>query len=173
MPTEKKRQEVAELADRFQRSTIVISTDFRGLPVNEMTELRKRLSEQSIEYRVVKNRLAALAAKDAGKESLTEVLENSTGLAIGYEDPLIVAKILDEYVKSTRSRLIVRSALMDGVIYNAAQVGALASLPSKEELLSRLLGQLQAPITQLASVLNGTIQGLAVVLQRRSEQLGS
>ena len=115
----------------------------------------------------------ALAAKDAGKESLTEVLENSTGLAIGYEDPLIVAKILDEYVKSTRSRLIVRSALMDGVIYNAAQVGALASLPSKEELLSRLLGQLQAPITQLASVLNGTIQGLAVVLQRRSEQLGS
>ena len=171
MPTEKKRQEVAELADRFQRATIVIGTDFKGLPVNEMTALRRRMREQSVEYRVVKNRLAALAAQEAGKEMIAQVLESSTGLAIGYDDPLTVAKALDEFVKSTRSRLVVRSALMDGTLYNAAQISALAALPSKEELLARLLGQLQAPITQLASVLNGTIRGLAVVLQRRAEQL--
>ena len=171
MPTEKKRQEVADLADRFQRSTIVIGTDFRGLPVNELTDLRRRLREESVEYRVVKNRLAVLAAQAAGKETLAQVLEGSTGLAIGYADPLTVAKVLDEHVKTTRSRLVVRSALMDGTLYNAAQISALAALPSKDELLSRLLGQLQSPITQLATVLNGTIKGLAVVLQRRAEQL--
>ncbi len=172
MPTDKKRQEVAELAERFQRSTIVIGTDFTSLPVNEMTDLRKRLREESVEYRVVKNRLALLAAREAGKEDLRQVFEGTTGLAIGYGDPLVVAKALDEHVKSTRSRLILRAALMDGTLYNTAQISALAALPSKDELLSRLLGQLQAPITQLVTVLNGTIKGLAVVLQRRAEQLG-
>jgi large subunit ribosomal protein L10 len=171
VPTEKKKQEVADLADRFQRATIVIGTDFRNLPVNQMTNLRKQLREGSVEYRVVKNRLAMLAAREAGKDALTEVFEGSTGLAIGYGDPLAVTKVLDEYVKSTRSQLVVRSALMDGTLYNGAQIAALAALPSKDELLSKLLGQLQAPITQLATVLSGTIKGLAVVLQRRAEQL--
>ena len=173
MPTEAKRQAVAELAERIGRATMAVATDISGLTVNETTDLRRRLREQAVEYRVVKNRLAALAAHEAGVEAFAELLEGSTGIAFGYDDPLTVAKALDGYVKATRSRMVVRKGLMDGVIISGAQIATLASLPSKVELLARLLGQLNAPISRLATVLNGPVRGLAIVLQRRSEQLAS
>ena len=172
MPTEAKRQVVAELAEQIRRCTVAIATDFTGLRVNEITNLRRRLREQSVEYRVVKNRLALLAAQEAGNESFAELFQGVTGVAFGYGEPAEAAKALDEFIKATRSTLVVRMAVMDGQVLSAAQVSALAALPSKSELLARLLAQMQAPTTRLVTVLRGTIQGLAIVLQRRADQLG-
>ena len=171
MPTDKKQATVADLAERMRECTVVISTDFRGLPVNELTALRSHLRERSLEYRVVKNRLAALAAHEAGREELVPLLQEATGLMLGHGDSLEAVKAIDEYVRTTRSRLVVRSGLMDGELVSGAQLSVLASLPSKEVLLAKLMGQLQSPLYWLAGVLNSPIQGLAILLQRRAEQI--
>ena len=171
MPTEAKRESVADLVDRIKRSTIAIATDFSGLGVNQLTELRRRLREQGVEYRVVKNRLAALAATEAGVDRFRELLEGVTGIVFGYGEPEAAAKVVDQYVKQTRSPLRIRNGIMAGEVLTAAQVNAIAVLPPKQELRAMLLGQLNAPIAGLVNVLIGPVRGLAIVLQRRAEQL--
>ncbi len=171
MPTDAKRENVADLADRIKRSTIAIATDFSGLGVNQLTELRRRLREGGVEYRVVKNRLAALAATEAGVEGFRELLEGVTGIVFGYGEPEAAAKAVDQYVKQTRSPLRIRNGIMDGELLTPAQVNAIAVLPSKQELLARLLAQLNAPAAGLVNVLSGPIRGLAIVLQRHADQL--
>ncbi len=171
MPTDAKRAQVADLAERIKRATIAIATDFSGLGVNDMTELRRRLREQNVEYRVVKNRLAVLAASEAGVEPFKELLEGTTGVVFGYGDAIAAAKAVDEFIKQTRSPMIVRKGVMDGEVISAAQLSALASLPSRDALIAKLLGQMNAPITGLVSVLSGPVRGLAMVLQRRADQL--
>lgn len=171
MPTEAKEAAVADLAGRISRSTIAIATDFSGLNVNQLTELRRRLREKGVEYRVVKNRIAAIAAEQAGVSPFKDILEGTTGVAFGYDDVAVVAKALDDFVKQTRAELKIRNGVMDGQPLTVAQVSALAALPPKDQLVARLLGQMNAPITGLVMVLNGSIRGLAMVLQRRAEQL--
>ena len=173
MPTEAKEAAVADLADRMSRSSIAIATDFSGLSVNDITELRKRLREQGVEYKVVKNRIAAIAAVQSGIESFKEIFEGATGVVFGYDDVVAAAKVVDEYVKQTRVELKIRNGVMDGAVITPVQILALAALPPKDELIAKLLGQMNAPIAGLVHVLNGTISGLAIVLQRRAEQLGA
>jgi large subunit ribosomal protein L10 len=173
MPTEAKEAAVVDLANRMSRSTIAIATDFSGLSVNDVTELRKQLRAAGVEYKVVKNRIAAIAATQSGIEAFKEILEGSTGVVFGYDDVVAAAKAVDEYVKQTRVELKIRSGVMDGVVISPAQVLALAALPPKDQLVAKLLGQMNAPISGLLHVLNGTVSGLAVVLQRRAEQLGA
>jgi large subunit ribosomal protein L10 len=171
MPTVEKEAAVVELADRIKRSTIAIATDFSGLGVNQITELRRQLRTAGVEYKVVKNRIAAIAADEAGVLPFKEILEGATGIVFGYGDVASAAKALDDYVKQTRVELKIRNAIMDGSVLTSAQVTALAALPPRDQLLAMLLGQMLAPITGLARVMNGTIGGLAIVLQRRTEQL--
>lgn len=173
MPNEAKQKDVAELSEKFSRSTIVIATDFTGLSVNEVTALRKRLREQNVEYRVVKNRLAAIAAQQAGLTEVKEILEGSSGLVVAYGDPVAAAKILDTYVRETRSRMAIRKGVLDGKLLAETQISALAALPPRNELIAKLLGQMNAPITGLVYVLSGPVRGLAMVLQRRAEQLAA
>ncbi len=172
MPTEAKREAVADLAERLGRASMVIATDFSGLSVNQMTELRRRLREVGVEYKVVKNRIAALAAAEAEMPVFRELLEGATGVVIGYGEPVAAAKTLDEYIRQTRSEMKVRKGVMDGGLLTESQVIAIAQLPGKDQLIARLLGQMAAPITGLATVLSGPVRGLAIVLQRRAEQLG-
>ena len=124
-----------------------------------------------MEYRVVKNRLAALAATQAGVEGFRELLDGVTGIVFGYGEPEAAAKVVDQYVKQTRSPLRIRNGIMEGEVLTAAQVNAIAILPSKLELRAMLLRQLNAPIVGLMNVLIGPVRGLAIVLQRRAEQL--
>ena len=173
MPTEEKQAAVAELADRIKRSTIAIATDFTGLSVNQITELRRQLRAAGVEYKVVKNRIASIAADEAGVPPFKEILEGATGIVFGYDDVAAAAKAVDDYVKQMRVDLKIRNAVMDGDVLTSAQVTALAALPPRDQLIARLLGQMNAPIAGLVRVLNGTISGLAIVLQRRAEQLGA
>ena len=173
MPTEAKREAVAELAERLERAVIVIATDFSGLKVNQMTALRQRLREHGVEYRVVKNRLASIAAGESGVEAFREILEGATGVVLGYDDPVAAAKTVSDYVRESRADLKMRKAVMDGALLSESQVVALAALPSKDALVAMLLGQMNAPISGLVNVLSGPARGLAIVLQRRAEQLGA
>ena len=173
MPTELKRDTVADLADRFGRATIAIATDFSGLTVNEMTDLRRRLRDVGVEYRVVKNRLARLAADEAGLPAFRDLLEGATGVVLGYGEPVAAAKALDEYVRQTRSELKIRLGVMEGGVISQAQVVTIAQLPPREERVAKLLGQMNAPISGLVNVLSGPTRALAIVLQRRAEQLGA
>lgn len=173
MPTEAKRAAVADLAERLERASIAIATDFSGLSVNQMTELRRRLRGVGVEYKVVKNRIAALAAEQAGLAPFKDILEGSTGVVLGYGDAVAAAKAVDEYVKQTRSELKVRKGVMDGALISERQVSALAALPGRDALVAQLLGQMNAPIAGLVNVLSGPTRALAIVLQRRAEQLGA
>ena len=170
MPTQAKREQVAAIRDWIERCSITIATDYTGLDVAEMTSLRRALRESGVEYRVVKNSLAHLAADGSGKPEVKGIVEGPTALAFGYDDPLVPAKALMGFINANRSQLKVRGGVMGESVLTAEQVSELAALPSKEELVARLLGQLNGPIASLAYVLNAPIGGLARVLHRRVEQ---
>ena len=169
MPTQKKEQAVAEIRRLIESATVTISADYTGMSVSAMTDLRRVLRETEVEFHVVKNRLAYLAADEAGKPLLKEILEGPTGIAFGFDDPVAPAKALVDFISATRSPLKIKGAVLDDRRLTAEEVSALAVLPSKEELIARLMAQLQSPITRLASVLNAPLTGLVTVLHRASE----
>lgn len=172
MPKEEKVRAVEELKEKLSQSTFTIGTGYQGLSVQQMNTLRSRLRSQGLEYKVVKNTLALIAAREAGQEGVKELIEGPTGLVFSFGDAAEAAKALDEYIRSTRSPLAVRGALLGDRLLSGSDVGRLASLPPREQLVAQLLGQMQAPIARLLYVLNGPLQGLATVLQRRVEQAG-
>ena len=165
MPTEEKVRKVKEIQDWLERCSLAISTDFTGMGVTDMTALRRALREKDVQYTVVKNSLAALAADAADKPLFKDIIDGPTGLAIGYGDPAEPAKALSDHLRSTRAPMKIRGAVMGDRALTAQQVELLASLPSRDEMIARLLGQMQAPISGLARVLNGPISGLARVIQ--------
>jgi large subunit ribosomal protein L10 len=170
MPTPKKQSQIEEIKDRLSRCTIAVATGYRGMSASNMTNLRARLREQGIEYRVIKNTLTLRAALDLGNERMGDVLQGPTALAFGYGDVTTVAKGINGYIASSRVSLVIHGAVMDGSILTAGQVTSMALLPPRDELVSRLLGQMKAPITGLVNVLSGPLRGLAMVLQRIVDQ---
>lgn len=171
MPTQAKVEAVELLKDKFERSSIVITTNYSGLPVSEMTELRRALREAEVEYRIIKNSLAYIAADEAGKPAIKDVINGPTGVAFGYEDPLAPAKALSNYIRTTRSALAIVGGEMDGKTLTSDQVNQLATLPGREELVAQVLMRMNGPVTSLVNVLNGPIAGLARVLQGHVDSL--
>ena len=171
MPTPQKEAQVEDIKDRLNRCTIAVATGYQGMSASNMTDLRARLREQGIEYRVIKNTLALRAVLELGNESMGDVLRGPTALAFGYGDVATVAKGINGYIISSRMPLVIHGALMDDSILTAAQVTSLALLPPRDELVSILIRQIQAPITGLVNVLSAPLRGLAIVLQRRVEQM--
>ena len=171
MRREKKKEAVGQLADKLSQCSIAIATDYRGLSVTEMTELRRRLRQGDIEYRVVKNTLTRFAAAQANKEELTDIIEGPVALAFGYGDVIEPAKALADYIQSSKSSLKIRGGLLERRVLSASEVMELASLPPKEVLIAKMLGGMQAPIVALASVLSGVMSGFLGVLNARIEQL--
>lgn len=178
MPTEQKRSRVEDLSKKIGECTIAIATDLRGLPVNSVTQLRRELLKHGIEYRVVKNTLAGLAAEKAGHPEFKELLDGTTAIAFGYADPVETARVLNDYVRANRLQLAIRSGVMDGEVLTKAQLTVLVNLPPRDELIARLMGQLSsptvrlvnvlnAPLVGIANVLNGPLRGLITVLQQR------
>jgi large subunit ribosomal protein L10 len=170
MPTEKKIQSVERIKGWLRNATIVIATDPTGMGVSEMTELRRTLRDKGIEYRMVKNRLAHLAADAAGTPWVKEIVEGPTGIVLGYDDASEPARVLDGFIRANRSPLAVKKAAYEGRILSPEQVNTLATLPSRDVLIAQLMGQLNAPIQGLAGVLNGPVGGFARVLQGLADQ---
>ena len=173
MPTQAKIDAVSELAEKFERSAIVITTDYSGLPVGEMTALRRALREAGVEYRIVKNTLAYRAADAAGKPAVKDAIAGPTGVAFGYGEPTDPAKAISAFIRSTRSALKVRGGELDGKALTEEEVNRLAAMPTRDELIAQLLMRMNGPIAGLVNVLNGPIAGLARVLQGHLDNLRS
>ncbi len=171
MPTEKKEEQVAELQDTFSRAQVGILTDYRGLTMAEMSVLRRKLRESNIEYKVVKNSLAQIAAKNAGKEALTDKFVGPVAVAFGFGEPPETAKAVMDYIKASKSIMTVKAGFFGDVVLEAAGVEQLAKLPSREVLIAQVIGGIQAPISGFVNVLAGSVRGILNVLQARKNQL--
>lgn len=172
MTTKKKPQIVDQLAELLSRSKFVIATDYRGLTVAEMSELRHQLRNIGTEYHVVKNRLAKFAAENAGKQELSQLLTGPTALAFGHEDIPQLAKALTDYIRISKTTLSIKGGLIDSQLIGSEQVKSLATLPSIEVMRAKLLGMLLGPIFSLQNVLSANLRGLNSVLNARIQQLG-
>ena len=172
MPTQAKIDKVSELKDRLERCSIVVTTNYTNIRVNEMTELRRRARDAGLDFLVVKNTLMSLAADAAQRPQLKDIMQGPTAVAFGYGDPIEVAKTLHDYIRTTRSALTIQGAVMgDGPALQSREVERLATLPPREQIVGQLLSQLQSPIYRLLYVLNGPLWNFGGLLQARIQQL--
>ena len=170
MPTEEKIQAVDEMAELLQRSKGVYLADFTGLDVPAVTQLRKKLFSEQVSFRVVKNRLAKLAAAKAGVEGLLDALEGPTGLVCTEEDPIAPAKLLSDFAKETDGKPRIKLGILEGELFVEDQIQALAELPSREVLLAQIVPGLQSPVSGLVFTLAGILQSLVGTLQAVADQ---
>ena len=172
MPTQAKVDRVNDLKEKLERCSIAITTTYTNIGVNEMTDLRARTREAGVEFVVVKNTLIHLAADAAQRPQFKEIVNGPTAVAFGYDEPVDVAKILSDYIRSTRSVLAFQGAVIgDGPALPPSDVERLATLPPRAQLVATLLGQFQAPLYRLLGVLNGPLQNFGGILQARIHQL--
>ncbi len=146
---EQKKQIVEEIAGKMKASVSTVIVDYRGLNVAEVTELRKQLREAGVEYKVYKNSMTRRAAEEAGLAELNEQLVGPNAIAFSTEDVVAPAKILNDFAKGHEA-LEIKAGVIEGNVATVEEIKALASLPSREGLLSMLLSVLQAPVRNLA-----------------------
>lgn len=149
---EAKKAVVAELVEKFKNANTVVVVDYRGLTVAQATKLRKELREAGIDYRVVKNTLLTIAAKEAGYEEVTPLFKGVTAIAFGAEDVVAPAQIITKFSKDNKV-MEVKGGILEGKVLDQAGVQALGDLPSKEVLLAQVASCFQAPIQRMAYVL--------------------
>lgn len=150
---EMKKPIVEEIAASIKDAQGVVLVDYRGLTVEQDTELRKQLREAGITYKVYKNTMMNFAFKGTEFEALAPYLEGPNAIAISKEDATAPARILSNFAKNAPA-LELKAGVVEGNLYDTAGIQALAKVPSREELLSKLLGSMQSPISNLARVLN-------------------
>jgi large subunit ribosomal protein L10 len=160
MPAPRKVTQVEAVSEKLKRAQSLVITDYRGLTVAQMQELRRKLSADGVEYLVVKNTLARRAAEDSGLEELKPELVGPVALAIGYDEPITPARVVNDYIKQTR-RLVIKSGLLGRQLLDAETVKRLAELPGRDALLGQLAGTLNHSVAQLAGALKSVVQKLA------------
>ena len=148
-----KKPIVEEISATIKDAQSVVLVDYRGLTVEQDTRLRKELREAGIVYKVYKNTMMNFAFKGTEFEALSEYLEGPSAVAISTEDATAPARVLAEFAKKA-PKLEIKAGVVEGTYYDAAGMGQIATIPSREVLISRLLGSMQSPITNLARVLN-------------------
>jgi large subunit ribosomal protein L10 len=162
---DQKAAAIAEIADQIKESEAVFAVDYRGITVAQIGELRGKLRDADASFRVVKNTLTERAADQAQAEALKALLEGPTALTFVRGDAAAAAKAIADYQRTTGGQLLpFKGGLMNGDTLDAAQIGAIAKLPSREVLYGQLVGMVAAPLTGLARGLNGLLGGLAVAL---------
>lgn len=171
MPTKKKVDTVAELSDILGRSTLTILTDYRGLTVADLQNLRSQLRPVNAEVRVAKNTLARLAARQNEMEALEASLVGPLALVTAFDDPVQPAKIVSDFARSSRI-LQIKAAMLEGQLIGAAQIEELASMPSRDVLVGKVVGGLSGPLYGIVGVLAAPMRSLMYALQARANQLG-
>ena len=154
---EQKKVIVAQIKEKFESAHSAVFVDYRGLTVAEVTELRNECRKAGVEYVVLKNTMIELAAKELGIEGLDSYLKGPTAVAFGHKDPASPAKILSDFIKQT---------------LDAAGAQALADLPPKEVLIAKMMGSLNAPITNFVGVLSATLRSLVYAIEAVRKQKG-
>ena len=169
MKIESKKQFVQQLQDRFGKSKIVILTDYKGLDVATMTDLRRQLRQANVEYEVVKNTMLRLASEGTDVALIKENFTGPSAVAISYDDPVAPAKILTDFAKKN-DKLELKIGVLNGQVLDLSSIKALSSLPSREELLATVLSAMIAVPTSLVRALNNVPVGLLNVLQAIKDQ---
>ncbi len=174
MPNQKvlteKQATVAALKERIANSASGVLVDYKGINVANDTALRRKMREAGIEYTVVKNTLMNFAVQDTELAGLSEVLSGTTALATSTDDLVAPAKILKEYADKSNGAFTLKAGFAEGKLLDESGVKQLASLPSREELIAKMLGSMNAPISGFVNVLNGNLRGLVVALNAIAEQ---
>lgn len=162
-PRPEKVEQVALLKEKFQKASSVFLTDYSGLSVADITELRRKLREQGNEYIVIKNTLARIGAKEAGLDGIVDYFEGPVALAISYEDPAVPARVITDFLKS-HPKPEIKACLVEGDVLSGDEAAAIAKWPTREELLARLVRDINYPINGLVMTLGGVIRRLVYVL---------
>jgi large subunit ribosomal protein L10 len=168
VPTAEKAETIEALRQRLGGATAAVLTEYRGLTVRQLSELRKQLRAAAAEYRVVKNRLARVAVEGSPLAPLRPHLTGPTGVVIGRKDPAAVAKALQGFAR-TNPALQVRVGIVDGQLLDAQALRAVADLPAREVLRGQLVGAVQGPLAQLVGLLQAPQRELAYILAERGK----
>jgi large subunit ribosomal protein L10 len=171
MPRQEKVEQVELLTEKLKSAKAAVLTDYRGLTVSQLQDLRGRLRAQEVEYRVVKNTLARRAAVESGHEEFQDLMKGPVAIAFGYGDLSSPAKVLGEFTRQTRIRLDIVGGLIEGRVMAPDQVRQTADLPPREVLLAQLLGTLQSPIAQLVGTIQAPVQQLIGLLEAYKDKL--
>jgi large subunit ribosomal protein L10 len=166
---QKKIEAVNQLAEKIKEAKTVVIADYKGVTVEEDTEMRTAMRKSGVEYRVVKNNLIKLALEKNDITELEEYLKGPTAIAMSTEDVIAPAKILTEYSKKHK-KIQLKAGIVEGKVFSAEELNAIAELPSKEELIAKVVGGMKSPLYGLVNVLNGNIRGLVVALNAIAEQ---
>ena len=164
MQKTEKTKLVEELKQKLEKSKSIFLADFTGLNVEDITRLRRNLKEKSIDFKIAKNTLTRLAAKESGKEAIVDYLQGPVGVAYIYGDPTWAAKIFYESYKKIEKPKI-KAFLIENQLYTGERLKEWATLPPKEEVLAELVAALNAPMAQLVGILNSVIQNLVLTLE--------
>lgn len=156
---EMKQGVVSEISEKLQKSVSCVVVDYKGLTVEEVTELRNKFREAGVDYKVYKNTLVRRAAQQVGNmEQFDDVnLVGTNAIAFGYEDPVAPAKIVSEFAK-THPKLELKMGFVEGEFYDSEKLKELSEIPSREELIAKLLGSLKAPVSNFVYLLDAMIK---------------
>ena len=168
---EQKAEQVDVLTEKLKKAKVVVLTDYRGLKVSQIQDLRGKLRGGDVEYRVVKNTLARRAAEAAGFPTFKDALKGPVAIAFGYDDLGVPARLINEWVRATRLKLEVVGGLVEGRVFSPDQVKQLADLPSREALIAQLMGTLQSPVAQLVGIMQTPLQQLLGTLEAYKTKL--
>ncbi len=171
MPTEAKQAAVAELKEELSNSRATIVADYRGLTVSDISAVRRALRSEGITYRVVKNRLAKIAATEAGRGELNELLEGPTALAMGNSDEVTLARVFLDAIRPYKT-IVVRGGIVGETRIDAGNITKLALLPSREVLLAQLAGGMASPLAKMAALFAAPLRNLGYALSQLSHNRG-
>lgn len=175
LPKPEKEVAVQEIREKLSKSQAVVLTNYRGLNVAAITELRRKLGEAGIEFKVVKNTLTRIASREVGLGDLERYLEGPTAIAFAPGDPVAPAKIISEFAREHKE-MEIKGGALQGKVIGPDDVRSLAELPSREVMLGRVAATMAAPISGLARALAGTIRNLAYAIdavRRQKEEQGA
>ena len=170
MNRKEKEQIISDFNKKIEGYKAVVLTHYRGLNVDQMNHLRKRLREEKVSYHVIKNTLMRLASKGTDLEKLGDYFEGPTAIAISYGDPILLAKVLLEFIK-TQPSLEIKVGLIEGRVAPPEEVKALATMPSREVLLAQILGEIQTSGGQVMGAILSILQQMLGIIQARVDQL--
>ncbi len=153
MNKQNKQQVVTEMHEKLSKAKAVFLADFRGMSVEKATTLRNDLRNAEVEYKVVKNTLLELASADTDAAALAPHLKGPTAVAMTYSDPVAAAKVLAKYAKDQQAAFKLKAGVLSGKVISVAEIQALSELPSREVLIAKMLGSMNAPATNFVGVL--------------------
>lgn len=161
MPTQRKIDAVADLKERLEKATIIVSTEYRGLRVKEMQDLRRKLRDGGLEVKVVKNTLLKRAADELGEPDIVRIVEGPTALAISYGDIIDASKAVVAYAQGAPATFAVRGGYMDGAVLTANDIRDLVKIPPRPVLIAQFMGQMQSPLAGFIALLDAPLQELS------------